>query len=254
MKKLTYFFLLFLGIGVTTPFLSKPLMATPENLSTSYFEKHQGETTYLDLNEVGKDVITNNVIGRPPEKGSPEAIADKQSRRRIAQHRSDSIYNPSNNSIFAFATVLGASFNEEKLPKTAAFAQKVDQDISVAVEAAKDTFHYQRPLHNFGYSYPGGYATRAYHWATLLGGILPNYKTALKQQAEEQGEIRVMLGKQYPSAIAAGKLYGKYLAKQFLKKHSFVNEWEEVKKEILAVIPAEEPTPVVVPAEEGSGS
>ncbi|MBX9742512.1 MAG: hypothetical protein K2W99_03110 [Chthoniobacterales bacterium] len=216
-----------------------------------YFEKYQDETTYLDLVSIGKDVICNNVIGRPPVKGSPEAIADKKSSKQIAYHLSDkdkSSIIEASNSIFSFDAVLGSRFNAEALPKTAAFSQKVDEDISVAEEAAKKTFQYPRPLHNFGYSYPSGYATRAHHWAVLLGGIFPNCKTALKNQAQEHSKIRVMLGKQYISAITAGKLYGKYLAQQFLKNPDFVNEWDEVKKEILSVIPAET-KPVVTPVE-----
>lgn len=227
-----------------------------ESKETSYFEQYANEVHYLDLAHVGNDVIENGILGKPPTKHSPERLADKKLRKQIVSHatREEKVRAADDpNSIFSFAVVLGDQFHLETLPKTAAFFQKVDEDLSLAEEAAKKTFRYPRPLHNFGYSYPSGYAMRAYVWATLLEEIFPKYKDALEQQATQEGLNRIILNKQYPSSVTAGKIYGTYLAAQLLTNPLFVQDWEVVKKEILAIVPTE-PAPMPSTATDSSPS
>lgn len=235
MKNLQHFFLLFISFFLGLFFTSSVFAR-----EVSYFKKYADETTYLDLSQIGRDVINNKIIGLPPAKGSVEKIADKESRKEIANTATDAeklaaVATP--NSIFSFSVLLGDWFNFSTLPKTALLFQKVDNDASLAVDAAKQTFQAPRPFHASGYSYPSGYATRAFIWATLLKEIFPNDKTALYRQAEQEGENRIILKRQYPSGVAAGKIYGKYLADQFLKNPRFQKEWKTVKQEIIAAIP-----------------
>lgn len=212
---------------------------------SSFFEKYADEAHYLDLVRVGNDVIQNEILGTPPVKHSAEKLADKKLRKQIAslatqEEKARAADDP--NSIFSFAVVLGDQFTLEKLPKTAAFFQKLSNDLFLAEEAAKKTFCYPRPLHNFGYSYPSGYSMRASVWATLLEEIFPKYKDALEKQATQEGLNRIILNKQYPSSVTAGKIYGTYLATQLLANPLFVEKWEVVKKEILALVPTEPAT------------
>ena len=142
--------------------------------------------------------------------------------------------------IFDYSQVLGPNFNAAQLPRLATIFQKVKNDTRVAIHIAKNTFQRMRPCtwakmksndKTEGYAYPSGHSTRAFLWAGLLSDLFPKEHKAIMLQARQKAWNRVILGRHYPDDVYGGELYGKYLAKQFLKSPSFQKEWAGVKQE-----------------------
>lgn len=278
------FFLLVVAVGTcVSPLLFADPLTSPEQgsldffapqesqekstFSDIFFKKYTDEVAYLDLNLVGEDVVKNFIIGVPPVEGSELDQEDEATRKAIAnpdtnnldQNQKEELINQklaaftAIDNVFAFSAVLGEGFNYKKLKKTEAFFQKIDGDVSVAVNAAKKTFRRPRPMKSSGFSYPSGHSTRAFVREALLSEIFPNCQEALYKQAQQFAQNRVIMGRHYPRDIAAGEIYGKYLADQFHKNPQFEKEWENIKQEIVKVFKHPQNvtpllTPVVTPA------
>lgn len=245
MKRFFYFFFLFLlSAGI---FCNASLFA--KNSSIACFKKEADNAFYLDLIEVGHEVIDRGIIGTPPEAFSALQEQDEAARELVAKNATaeeKTAAAETIDNVFAYSTILGDQFNFKNLPQTAAFFKKVDTDTSAAGNAAKKTFQRPRPMKSTGFSYPSNHSTRAFVREALLAEVFPNCQEALYNQALQFAQNRVILGRHYPRDIAAGEIYGKYLATCYLKNADFQAEWDVVKKEITALIPATM-NPVTIP-------
>lgn len=185
------------------------------------------------------------VLPPPPAPNSPESKVDasyiKYSGAAATENQKLLGIAASRDSVFDYSQTLGIWFSPKVLPKTAALFQKVTAETKGAIEVAKNHFKRIRPdtwketgdpEMSDGYCYPSGHTTRAYVWANLLADALPNQSKALHLQARQKAWYRVVLGRHYPSDVRAGKTYGTFLAKQFLKSSAFQSEWAAVCAEI----------------------
>lgn len=206
------------------------------------FKKHAGETIYLNLSNVGEDVVNNLIIGKPPQPGTPAFTADDVSRVITYTYATQSQIDQANAAqydIFSFASILGESFKADKLPRTVALFNQIDADLKVATNAAKNTFQRHHPLRDGGFSYPSDHAANVFFYARLLAEIYPSRAKEFYQYAKQLSQDRVILGGHYPADIVAGQTYGFYLATEFLNSPSFQQKWNDVKLEITALIPAD---------------
>lgn len=188
------------------------------------------------------------IIPPPPQPGTEEYRIDtgylKNARATSTQSQIDQAKTASHDSVFDYADSLGSWFNNRNLPKTAALFTKVDKETKQCIELAKHHFERARPLYwletgdkekSNGYSYPSGHTTRAFVWAGLLSNAFPDRTAPLHRQARQKAWYRVILGRHYPADVRAGKLYGKFLAAEFLKSPGFLKQWSAACEEMHSV-------------------
>jgi len=183
----------------------------------------------------------------PPVPGSEQYRIDtgflKNARATATQEQIDRGNKASHDSVFDYSETLGDWFNAKDLPETAALFKEVTSESKEAIDLAKNYFARNRPLSwkesgdhekSVGYAYPSGHTTRAFVWANLLAAAFPQETKALHRQARQKAWYRVILGRHFPADVRAGKLYGQFLAKQFLKNPGFLAKWSEACEEMHA--------------------
>jgi acid phosphatase (class A) len=161
------------------------------------------------------------ILPPPPAPGSEQYRIDtgflKNARAASTQEQIDRGNKASHDSVFDYSETLGDWFNAKDLPKTAALFKEVTGETKESIELAKHYFNRTRPESwkesgdlekSDGYAYPSGHTTRAFVW------------------------YRVILGRHFPADVRAGKLYGQFLAKQFLKNPGFLAKWSEACEEM----------------------
>lgn len=196
----------------------------------------RNRTPFLDPRSLDLSAI----LPPPPVTGSPEARSDssylKFSGAAAPPIQKLLAIEASRDGVFDYSQTLGPWFNPTVLPKTAALFSEVSEETNKAIELAKNHFKRIRPDQwketgdpdkSDGYCYPSGHTTRAYVWSTLLANAFPDQAKELHFQARQKAWYRVILGRHYPSDVRAGKTYGRYLAKQFLKNAGFQREWKD---------------------------
>ena len=187
------------------------------------------------------------IIPAPPQPGTEQYRIDtgylKNARATANKEAVTKAIAASHDSVFDYSETLGSWFNSRNLPKTTALFTKVDKETKQAIEIAKHHFARTRPIYwletgdpekSDGYSYPSGHTTRAFVWADLLSNAIPDEQKALHLQAREKAWFRVILGRHFPADVRAGKIYGKFLAAQFLTNPIFQKKWAGVVSEIQA--------------------
>jgi acid phosphatase (class A) len=120
--------------------------------------------------------------------------------------------------MFAYADVLGPSFDAARLPLTAVFALRVKNDEGVNATPAKEAFQRVRPynldksLHPVcktktkNDSYPSGHTTAGYLAALVLVEMVPEKRDAILARAADYAHNRLVCGVHYPSDVEASKL------------------------------------------------
>ena len=117
-------------------------------------------------------------------------------------------------SIFAFATVLGPRFRAEDLPLTALLSQHLRAESGVVNPSLKVAFQRPRPFiadstvhpvcdRAATNSYPSGHAMVGYLEAFALTQMVPEQKEAILHRARQFAENRILCGVHYPSDIEA---------------------------------------------------
>jgi len=130
-------------------------------------------------------------------------------------------------SVFQYDAAIGPWFTATNLPFAAEFFEQVRADRFAISTKGKELWARRRPplldptvhaaveLPATG-SYPSGHATMAFVWAGLLAEIFSEKREALLARAELVAWSRVVAGVHYPSDIAAGRLLGERLTRDFL--------------------------------------
>lgn len=197
-----------------------------------------------------------SILRPPPQPGTPEYKTDisflKNARATATKKQMLRGIIASHDGVFDYAQTLGPWFNAKNLPVTAALFTQITSETKEAIELAKTYFARTRPEtwketgdpeKSNGYAYPSGHTTRAFVWADLLADALPDMKKALHLQARQKAWYRVILGRHFPDDVHAGKLYGTYLAAQFLKSPEFQKEWPAAVAEMKRVRKQSQKTP-----------
>ena len=190
------------------------------------------------------------LVPPPPAAGSAAAQAElatvlqAQAKRTEADIAWAKLVEKDN--VFYHASVLGAWFTRENLPRTAALFARLESTVRALDAASKKLFPRPRPSAVSAEvqpcvtvpksdSYPSGGAAQAQAWARLLAEIFPAKRAALLERAERVGWSRVVGGVHFPSDVAAGRVLGDALAVELLKNAEFRAAFEECRREMAAV-------------------
>ncbi|NPT43952.1 phosphatase PAP2 family protein [Paraburkholderia sp. 1N] len=230
---------------------SLPLVATVLIVACASVQAAQAQdATYLDAQQIPLGTL----LAPPPEDGSAQQRADLEAVLNVQRTRTpDEVTRAKadiDKSVFRFADVLGPTFNEANLPKTAALFKAASHDAGLVAKSGKLYFRRARPfiasseVHptvpakaGDAYdSYPSGHATFGYMSAILLAQMVPEKRDALFARGREFGENRVVDGVHYPSDVEAGRIDGTLVAAALMDNPAFQKAFAEAKAEVRAAL------------------
>jgi acid phosphatase (class A) len=145
--------------------------------------------------------------------------------------------------IFLFGSeVLGPWFHAARLPKTAAFFARVQDDFLAINRAAKGIYPRRRPpfadarikpcieCADTG-AYPSGHGIQSSLWAALLTEIFPGQAAGFAQRAGETRRFKLISGVHYSTDIVAGQALGEAVAREMLKNPAVQKTVAELRAE-----------------------
>ena len=214
------------------------------------------------------------LTGSEAERRDIEAVVqlqDSSSPERIKLAEQDST-----NGMNAFQTVLGPSFELNRLPIVAAFLGKVGRDTQFATAMGKDCWERPRPFvldsrvhppgtmeeqtlnrlgqpnrapHDasspcpplmpapaYSYSYPSGHSTFGAMSAILLADMVPEKRRELYARGWQFGESRVVGGVHYPSDVEAGRIDATAMVALMMLNHDFQSDLAAARAELRAAL------------------
>jgi acid phosphatase (class A) len=202
------------------------------------------DASYISLNQVN----LAKLLAPPPASQSNEQKLDlmavlRTQKESTASQRERAVAD-NELSVFRIAEdVLGPNFTPPRVPKTAAFFDRIWKDYRDIILATKDVWDRPRPyqvstdvkpigkLEKSG-SYPSGHATRGYLAAIILSNMLPEKRESLFARAREYGDNRIVAGDHFPSDVEAGRFAATAMAVTFIQNEKFSNDFAEAKAEL----------------------
>jgi acid phosphatase (class A) len=186
----------------------------------------------------------SEVIGPPPAPGSDEEKADlavvlwlqrTRSAEDVARARSEVKIG-----LEHFAPALAPGFDPARHPGTRALLERLHEEASAAVDAARARYGRPRPFaadagveavvkRDDTPSYPSSHGTRGVLYARMLGELAPARRDALLEVGRRLGYDRVLAGVHYPSDVLAGQRLGAALADGLLADPRFRAELAELR-------------------------
>jgi acid phosphatase (class A) len=202
------------------------------------------DASYISLNQVN----LAKLLAPPPTSQSNEQKLDLmavlRTQKESTASQRDRAVADNELSVFRIAEdVLGPNFTPPRVPKTAAFFDRIWKDYRDIILATKDVWDRPRPyqvstdvkpigkLEKSG-SYPSGHATRGYLAAIILSNMLPEKRESLFARAREYGDNRIVAGDHFPSDVEAGRFAATAMAVTFIQNEKFSNDFAEAKAEL----------------------
>ena len=181
------------------------------------------------------------IIPAPPAADSEEANAELAELRRIQDARTPEQVkaaqaDEAEQDIFTYRTVLGAGFNAQALPLTAALSAHVHGDEPVASDELKKLFARPRPYqvdsmihpvckltaqHN---SYPSGHALSGYLLAFTAVEMVPEKRAEILQRADDYAHNRLVCGVHMSSDLEASRRIAYAMFGSMLQEPRFQQE------------------------------
>lgn len=141
-------------------------------------------------------------------------------------------------SIFAFAGVIGTQFSRAVLPLTAVLSDHVRINERIIVNPAKKFFRRPRPYHldptihpvcrttknRQDFSYPSGHGTTGYLEALVLVQLVPEKRDAILSRADDYAHNREVCGVHYPSDEVASRTVAYAMVSIMMKNPQFQAE------------------------------
>lgn len=211
------------------------------------------EATYINAQQIPLGTL----LAPPPADGAPAQQADLAAVLQVQSSRTPEQVERAKadivKSVFRFADVLGPTFNEANLPKTAALFRAASEDAALIAKSGKQSFKRARPFvassevhptvpgkQSDAYdSYPSGHATFGYMSAILLAQMVPEKRGALFARGREYGENRVVDGVHYPSDVEAGRIDGTLVAAALMASPEFQKAFAAARAEVRAALALE---------------
>ncbi|MEY4917597.1 MAG: hypothetical protein RL616_1510 [Verrucomicrobiota bacterium] len=190
----------------------------------------------------------SEILAPPPLLDSVEQAAEMETVRAVYHAANDAnkqaAYAEKKFSVFNFTEAVGAFFQSNNLPKTAAFFEKVQLDAETVTDLGKDFFKRPRPYTTDtnlvngklekSFAYPSGHSTESMTLALVLADLLPDKHEAILAHGRTMGWHRVQIARHYPADIFAGRTLAQAVARQFKQSEAFKKDFAEVKAEIEA--------------------
>lgn len=196
-----------------------------------------------------KDVDLSQYLPAPPADDSAQTKAEIAEllaiqAKRTPEEEKAAIADAQEN-VWRYADVMGPDFDAAKLPKVAAFFDRVIATEDVVDDRAKKYFHRSRPymvsdeIHpllkkSTSGSWPSGHSTLGYLMATLLGDMVPEKRNALFARAAVYAEHRLVAGFHYRSDTVMSRTGAALIAQKMFEQPEFTREYEAAKAELAA--------------------
>lgn len=150
--------------------------------------------------------------------------------------------------VWRFAGELfGPKFDKAKLPKFAAFFDRVVETEGAVVDPAKKTLNRPRPhmvsdivkpvvkMSSSG-AYPSGHTTLGTLMGIVLADMVPEKRAEIMARAWDYGHSRLVAGIHYPSDIEMGRISGSVIAVTIIRQDDFKAEFAPAKAELRAAL------------------
>jgi acid phosphatase (class A) len=227
-------------------FSSSIMLAAGIALATGATSALAQDGTYLHPDQIN----LSELLAPPPAPASARQMDDLAHVLKVQRERTpeqvERAKEDLTHSIFRFADVLGPSFNEANLPKTAALFKAAGDDAGLVTKPAKKYFNRPRPFvtssevhptvptgrQSYYYSYPSGHATFGYLSAILLAQMVPEKSAEIFARGREYGQNRVVDGVHYSSDIEAGRIDGTLVAEALMQNPKFQSDFSAAKTEV----------------------
>jgi acid phosphatase (class A) len=207
-----------------------------------------GGTAYITTNSF--DGIS--LLPPPPARGSTEEVADLASVRAVFNGRTEAekvrAMKDSGLAFSLFEPAVGATFDLQKLPKTAALLEKVKKEIGPVIDASKNHFKRLRPYQmddqlvlgpaEPSFSYPSGHSTRGTVYSLVVAELFPEKKEGILEIGRTIGWDRVLIGKHFPTDVYAGRVLGYAIMRELRSNTLFQHDLEQAMAEIRDAEPA----------------
>jgi acid phosphatase (class A) len=225
---------------------SSIMLAAAIALATGATSALAQDGTYLNPDQIE----LSKLLAPPPALGSLKQKADLAHVLKVERERTpeqvERAKGDLTHSVFRFADVLGPSFNEANLPKTAALFKAAGVDAGLVTKPGKMYFNRPRPFvtssevhptvptgrQSYYYSYPSGHATFGYMAAILLAQMVPEKSAEIFARGREYGQNRVVDGVHYPTDIEAGRIDGTLIAESLMQSPKFQSDFAAAKTEV----------------------
>jgi len=207
----------------------RPIFVTPEQLSAALIlASPPSAESWKNLEELAE-------LHRLQQTRTPEEIARAQEDDR-------------EESMFAFANVMGPQFNRAALPLTALLSDHVHNDEGIIVNPAKRFFRRPRPYHfdatihpvckttenREDFSFPSGHGTTGYLEALVLAQMAPEKRDAILARADDYAHNREVCGVHYASDEAASRAVAYAMIGIIVNNPQFKTEFAAAKAELRA--------------------
>ena len=205
-----------------------------------------GETHFVAVAEFD----FRGVLPGPPAVGSLAAESDLVAVRQAQAWRTPEQVAwaklVEKDSVFNYASLMGAWFTAERLPRLAAFFARVGEDMKAMDRAAKLPFARARPTTvdpslqpcvtlPTSTSYPSGSAMQAWVWGELLADMFPFRREEILERAERAAWGRVIGGVHFPSDLVGGKRLAMVYLAEAWKNSGFQVGVEASRAELMRV-------------------
>jgi len=194
----------------------------------------------------------------PPAQGSPRSRAELDELLALQSARTPAEVEAARadrrTRIERFYGALGLDAEEPpRLPKVERLAEDVEDDVRLAVRAAKEHFRRLRPYEiearlkpcidnvKGDLSYPSGHAAFGWAMAYLLSELAPERRDALETRATEFARQRMVCGVHFASDLAAGKKAARSLLDLMQANPAFQSQLADARSELRPVLPAPSP-------------
>ena len=161
------------------------------------------------------------ILVTPPANDSLKTREELAEIHRIERERTPAMisaaeFDDRHEDIFLYASVLGAAFKADDLPKTSSLSAHIRNDAGLVDNPLKMHFGRPRPynldasLHpicetNKENSYPSGHSLNGYLYAYALAQILPERHAEILARADEYAHNRVVCEAHYPTDLEASR-------------------------------------------------
>lgn len=205
----------------------KPIFVTPEQLSAAA------------------------ILPTPPAPSSWKTLEELAELHRIEQTRTAADIQHAQEddreeSMFAFADVMGPQFQRAILPLTALLSDHVKNDESIIVNPAKQFFRRSCPffvdttLHPVcktnanpeDFSYPSGHGVTGYLEALVLAQLVPEKRDQILARADDYAHSREVCGVHYASDEAASRVVAYAMIGIIINHRQFKAEFAAAKNEL----------------------
>lgn len=150
-------------------------------------------------------------------------------------------------SVFRFASVMGDTFQRDRLPLTARLFETLHETGNAMEKQGKNKWKRVRPpvadariqavaKYSRSGSYPSGHATFSFLSAIVLADLVPERSEQIFARAREFGENRVIGGVHYPSDVAAGQRLATLIAVLIQQNPAFQQDYAAARTELRAAM------------------